>query len=147
MLLKCCTQYTNKFEKLRSGQRTGKGQFSFKSQRKAMPKNAQTTVQLGSCHMVARVMLKIFKLGFNSIWTKNFQLYNLDLQKAEGSEIKLPTTVDHRKRKGIKKKKFYFCFVWQCGSLKNWKIHKETGILGHLTSLLEKPVCRIRSNS
>ena len=29
--------------KLSSGHRTGKGQFSFQSQRKAMPKNAQTT--------------------------------------------------------------------------------------------------------
>ena len=28
-LLKCCTKYANKFEKLSSGQRTGKGQFSF----------------------------------------------------------------------------------------------------------------------
>ena len=32
-----------KFGKLSSGHRTGKGQFSFQSQRKAMPKNAQTT--------------------------------------------------------------------------------------------------------
>ena len=31
--------------KLGSGHRTGKGQFSFQSQRKAMPKNAQTTAQ------------------------------------------------------------------------------------------------------
>ena len=30
--------------------RTGKGQFSFQSQRKAMPKNAQTTAQLHSSH-------------------------------------------------------------------------------------------------
>ena len=29
--------------KLSSGHRTGKGQFSFQSQRKAMPKNAQST--------------------------------------------------------------------------------------------------------
>ena len=34
--------------KLISGHRTGKGQFSFQSQRKAMPKNAQTTAQLHS---------------------------------------------------------------------------------------------------
>ena len=39
MLLKCCTQYANKFGKLSSGHRTGKGQFSFQSQRKAMSKN------------------------------------------------------------------------------------------------------------
>ena len=34
-----------------SGHRTGKGQFSFQSQRKTMPKNAQTTAQLHSFHM------------------------------------------------------------------------------------------------
>ena len=45
MLCEWCTQYTRKFGKLSSGHRTGKGQFSFQSQRKAMPKNAQTTTQ------------------------------------------------------------------------------------------------------
>ena len=39
MLLKCCTQYVSKFGKLSSGHRTGKGQFSFQSQRRAMPGN------------------------------------------------------------------------------------------------------------
>ena len=43
MLWKCCTQYASTFGKLSSGHRTGKGQFSFQSQRKAMQKNAQTT--------------------------------------------------------------------------------------------------------
>ena len=52
--VKCCTQYTSKFEKLSSGHRTGKGQFSFQSQRKAMPKNAQTTTQLHSSHMLVK---------------------------------------------------------------------------------------------
>ena len=33
--------------------RTGKGQFSFQSQRKEMPKNAQTTTQLHSSHILA----------------------------------------------------------------------------------------------
>ena len=33
---------------------TGKGQFSFQSQRKAMPKNAQTTAQLHSSHMLVK---------------------------------------------------------------------------------------------
>ena len=40
--------------KLSSGHRTGKGQFSFQSQRKAMPKNVQTTTQLHSSHMLAK---------------------------------------------------------------------------------------------
>ena len=42
------------FGKLRSGQRTGKGQFSFQSQRKAIPKNAQTTTQLQSSHTLVK---------------------------------------------------------------------------------------------
>ena len=41
--VKVWTQYASKFGKLSSGHRTGKGQFSFQSQRKAMPKNAQNT--------------------------------------------------------------------------------------------------------
>ena len=40
--------------KLSSGHRTGKGQFSSQSQRQAMPKNAQTTAQLHSFHMLAK---------------------------------------------------------------------------------------------
>ena len=52
--LKCCTQYASKFGKLGSGHRTGKGQFSFQSQRKAMPKDAQTTTHLHSSHMLAK---------------------------------------------------------------------------------------------
>jgi len=51
---KCCTQYASKFGKLNSGHRTGKGQFSFQSQRKAMPKNAQTTTQLHSSHTLVK---------------------------------------------------------------------------------------------
>ena len=42
------------FGKLSSGPRTGKGQFSFQSQRKAMPKNAQTTTQLHSSHTLVK---------------------------------------------------------------------------------------------
>ena len=53
-------QHARKFGKLSNGHRTGKGQFSFQSQRKAMPKNAQTTAQLHSFHtLVSKVMLKI----------------------------------------------------------------------------------------
>ena len=48
--VKVLTKYASKFGKLSSGHRTGKGQFSFQSQRKAMPKNAQTTTQLHSSH-------------------------------------------------------------------------------------------------
>ena len=44
----------SRFGKLSSGHRTGKGQFSFQSQRKIMPKNAQTTAQLHSSHTLVK---------------------------------------------------------------------------------------------
>ena len=53
MLWKCFIQQASKFGKLNSGHRTGEGQFSLHSQRKAMPKNVQTTAQLHSSHMLA----------------------------------------------------------------------------------------------
>ena len=57
----------SKFGKLNSGHRTGKVQFSFQSQRKAMPSSVQITTQLHSFHMIARSRSKSFKLGFSSM--------------------------------------------------------------------------------
>ena len=128
MLWKCCTQSASKFGKLSSGHRTGEGQFSFQSQRNAMPKNVQTTTQLHSSHMLAKYSSKFFKPGFNSTWTMNFQMFKLDLETAEEPEIKLPTSVGSSK----KHEKEIYCFidyakaftVWittNCGQfLKRW---------------------------
>ena len=90
MLFKCYTQYASKFGKLNSGHRTGEGQFSFLSQKKAMPKNTQTTTQLHSSHMLIKWRSKSSKSGFNSMWTVKFQMFNLDLEMAEQPEIKFP---------------------------------------------------------
>ena len=46
--------YASKLGKLTGGHRTGKGQFSFHFQRKAVPKDVQTTTQLCSFCMLAR---------------------------------------------------------------------------------------------
>ena len=50
--------------KLNSGHRTGKGQFSFQSQRKAITQNVQTTTQIALISHASKV--KSSKLGFNS---------------------------------------------------------------------------------
>ena len=52
--VKVRTQYASKFGKLSSGHRTGKGQFSLQSPKKAMPKNVQTATQLHSSHTLAK---------------------------------------------------------------------------------------------
>ena len=101
MLLKCCTldKYVSKFQKLSSGHRIGKGQFSFQSQRRAVSQNVQTTVQLHSFHMLIRLCSKPFKLGFSSTWTENFEMYKLGFKEAEEPEVKLPTLVGSWRKK------------------------------------------------
>ena len=49
----------------------------------------------------SKVMLKILKPGFTSMWTESFQMFNLDSEKAEEPEIKLPHLLDHRKSKRV----------------------------------------------
>ena len=138
MPLKSCTQYATKFGKLSSGHRTGKGQFSFQSQRKAMLKNVQIIAQWHSFHMPAGLCSKSFKLGFSNRWTKNFQVSMLDL---ENKRSYCQYTLDHRESKEIPPQKIYICFI-DCESLdsvdhnKLWKIPKEMGIPDHLTCLL-----------
>ena len=101
MLWKCCTQYASKFGKLSSGHRTGKGQFSFHFQGRTMPKNVQTTAQL---HLIARWCSKSSKLGFNSMWTKNFQIYKLDFKKQRNKRSNCQLLLDHWKSKRIPEK-------------------------------------------
>ena len=97
-------QYVSKFGKLSSGHRTRKGQFSLQSQRKTMPKNVQTTMQLSSFHIGARLCSKSFKLDFSSTWTENFQMYKLDLEKSEEPEVKLTTFVGSLKKQKSSRK-------------------------------------------
>ena len=63
--VKVLHQYASKSGKPSSGHRTGKGQFSLQSQRKAMPKNAQMLTIALISH-ASKVMLKFSKPGFNS---------------------------------------------------------------------------------
>ena len=153
MLLKCCTQYISKFGKLSSDHSTEKCLFSFQSQRKAMPKNVQTSAQLHSFHMLAMYCSKSFKLGFNSMWTKNSQMYKMDLEKPEEPELKLPTSAGSWKKKESSRKTSISALltmpkpltVWittNCGKLfKRWE-HQTT-----LSASWKKSVCKSRSNS
>ena len=134
---KYCTQYTSKFGKLSSGHRTEKGQFSFQSQRNAMPKNVQTTTQLHLSHMLA----KLSKSRFNNMWTMNFQMFRLDLEKAEETEIKYPTSTGSSKKQECSRKTSTSALLTMPKPLtldhnKLWKILKEMGIPDHFTCFL-----------
>ena len=152
MQLKCYTQYAIKFGKVSSGHRTGKGQFSFQSQRRAMPKNIQTTVQLPSSHMLPRSCSTSFKLGFNNMWTENSQMYKLDLEKAEEPETKLSTSTRSEKKQENFRKTSTSASLTMLKPLTVWittncgNFLKRDGNTRPTYLSPEKPVCRSRSN-
>ena len=77
------------------------------------------------------------------MWTGNFQMFKLVLEKAEEPEIKLPTSTGSSKKQQFQKD-IYFCFIdytkgFDCvDHNKMWKILQEMQIPDHLTYLLRK---------
>ena len=152
MLWKCYTQYASKFGKLSNGHRTGKGQFSFQSQRKALPKKVQTTTQLHSSHTLVKKCSKFSKPGFNSMWTMNFQVSKLDLEKAEEPEIKLPTFIGSQKKQESSRKASTLLYwlhykAFDCGSQQTVENSERDGNTRPPYLPSEKSVYRSRSNS
>ena len=147
MLWNCCTHYASKLGKFSRGHRTGKDQFSFQSQRKAKPKNAQTTTQLHSSHMLPS-NTKILQARFQQHAN---QMFKLDLEKAEEPKIKLPTSAGSLKKQEGSRKIPTSALLTMPKSLTlwiktNWKILRD----GHTRPPdlpLEKSVCRSESNS
>ena len=140
MLWKCCTQYASKFGKLNSGHRTGKGQFSFQSQRMAMPNNAQTTTQLHS--YASKVKLKILQARLQQYVNCELPDVQAGFRKCRGARDQI-TNIRWIIEKARKfQKNIYFCFIGYAIAFdcvdhnKLWKILKEMGLPDHLTCLL-----------
>ena len=72
----------------------------------------------------------------------NFQMFNLDLEKAEEPEIKLPTSARSSEKAREFQKNIYFCFIDYAKAFdcvdhnKWWEILQEMGIPDHLTCFL-----------
>ena len=45
------------------------------------------------------------------MWTMNFQMFKLVLEKAEEPEIKLPTSAGSLKKQESSRRNIYFCFI------------------------------------
>ena len=121
ILLKCCTKYASKFGKFSSGHRTGKGQFSFQSQRRAMTKNVQTTIQLCSFHLLVRWCSN--PLSYSSIIHESIisRCTNLVWKRQRHTRPNCQYQLDHRKSKEIPEKHLHLLHwlhynLWLCGS-------------------------------
>ena len=128
MLLKYCTLYASNFGKLSNGHRTRKGQFSFQSQRRAMPKKCSNYHTIAFISHAGKVMLKIpdDQTGF---------------RKGRGIRDKLPTSVGSSKKQESSRKTPTSALLTTPKPLTvcittNWKILQEMGLPDHLTCLL-----------
>ena len=100
----------------------------------------------------SKVMLKISKPGFNSTGTENFQMFKLDLEKAEEPEIKLPTSAGSSKKQESSRKTSILLYwlhqsFWLCGSQQTVENFYTDGNTRPFDLPPEKSACSSRSNS
>ena len=152
-LLKCCTQHVSKFGKLSSGHRTGKGQFSFQSQRKAMPNNVQTTAQLHSSHTLANVQNSPSQTSTVHELNRELPDVQAGFRKGRGTRDQIANICWVTENAREFQKNIYFCFIYYSIAFdyvdndKLWKILKRVGNMRPPDLPPEKSVCRSGSNS
>ena len=117
-----------------------KSQSSFQSQRKAMPKNVQTTTQLHSSHML--VMIKILQARFQQYMNCELPDVQAGFRKGRGTRDQIANIQWIMEKAREFQKNIYFCFIDYAKAFdcvdhnKLWKILKEVGIPDHLICLL-----------
>ena len=134
-------QYASKYGKLSSDHRTGKGQFSFQSQSKAMPKNARTTTLIALISHASKVMLKILQARLQQYM--NYELIDVQagFRKLRGTRDQIANICWIMKNAREFQKNIYSALLTIAKPLTlwittKWKILKEMGIPDHLTCLL-----------
>ena len=153
MLWKCCTQYARKLGKLSSGHRTGKGQFSFQSQRKEMTKNVQTAAQLHSSYTLAKLMLKILQARLPQYVNREFPDVQAGFRKGRGTRDQIANMCwIIKKSKRVPEKHLFLLYrlwqsLWLCGSQETVANSERDGHTRPPDLPLEKPKCVSGSNS
>ena len=85
-----------------------------------MPKNVQITIQVHSFHMLTRLCLQSFELGLSSMWTKNFQMYEMGLEKDGGTRDQITNICWIIGKEREFQKNIYFCFIDYAKALAVW---------------------------
>ena len=110
MLLKYYTQYASKFGKLSNGHRTGKGQFSLQSQRRAMPKSLNYhTIRLIS--HASKVMLNILQARLQLSMNPELPDVQAGFRKGRGIKDQIANICWIIEKAREFQKNIYFCFT------------------------------------
>ena len=86
------------------------GHFSFQSQRKAMPKNVQTTAQLHSSH-TSKVMLKILQARLQQYMNRELPDVQAGFRKGRGTRDQIANIRWITEEMREFQKNIYFCFI------------------------------------
>ena len=121
MLWKCCTQYASKFGKLSSGHRTGKGQFSFQSQRKAMPKKCSNYLIIALISHASKVKLKILQARLQQYVNHEIPVVQAGFRKGRGTRDQTANIHWIIKKARVPEKHLFLLYqlcqsLWLCGS-------------------------------
>ena len=142
MLLKCCTQYANKFGKLSNCHRTGKKSVFIPVSKKGNAKECSNYHTIVLISHASKVVLKILQARLQQY--VNQELPDVQAGFREGRGTRDQITNIHWIIEKLRKfqKNIYFCFIdytkaFDCVDHNElWKVFKELGIPVHYTCLL-----------
>ena len=106
-----------------SSHSNGKGQFSFQSQRNAMPKNVQTTTEMNSSHN-SKVILKILQAKLQQYVNQQLSDVQVGFRKGRGTRNQTANILWIIEKAREFQKKICFCFIdyikaFDCGITTN----------------------------
>ena len=148
----CCTQYASNFEKLSSGNTTGKGQFSFQPKERQcqrMLKLPHSSTHL-TCSWINAQISASQASAIREPWTSWCSCWFLKRQRNQKSNCQ--HLLDHRKSKRVPEKHLFLLSwlcqsLWLCGSQSTVEDSERDGNTRPPDQPLEKSVCRSGSNS
>ena len=119
--------------------------------------NVQTSAQLHTSHTLAKWCSKFSKPDFNSMWTVNFQMFKLDLERQRSQRSNFQHLLDHWESKRVPEKHLLLLYwlrqsLWRghrqtmCGSQQTMENSSRDGSTRPSGLPPEKSVCRSRSN-
>ena len=128
-----------------SGHRTGKGQFSFQSQRKSMPKNAQTIAQLHSSH-ASKVMPKILQSRLQQYMNHEIPDVQAGFRKRRRTRDQIANIWWIIEKVKEFQKNIYFCFIdyakaFDCVDHSKQENSERDGNTRPPDLPLKKPIC------
>ena len=138
MLLNCYTRYVSKFGKFSSSHRIGKGQFSFQTQRRAIPKG------LHMSH-VSRVILKILQARLQQYVNQELPDVQAGFRRGRETRDQITNICWIIQKAREFQENIYFCFTdyakaFDCGSQQTVENSLRDGNIRPPYLSLEKPV-------